>query len=326
MKTSIGRSQLDGATQGHNLSQVHTREECSCRPSESPRLGFFHKMLFFFFFPRHKVYSRPHINLFAARANTKLPLYVSPIPDPLAWKQDDIQHWGTNLNIYAFLPLPLLTGVVKSDAFNKFFLDSRTSTLATKGVVHRSSGGRTSWIPHAVEPAGSASHQEVSQETELLCIHAWRLSKQLVYKAGFSEEVEEIVATDLRRSTACLYQGKSSRFLHWYHWQNIAPCKGTVLQIAEFFLYLCRELKLPEPMIKGCRSVLNHVLSLASTDMAVNRSLAGCLVASRNYSCLGRSHHHNGTCFWFLRALLVRLVNVWNCSQMSTWPGRLAFS
>ena len=30
----------------------------------------------------------PHIALFATRANMKLPIYVLPIPDPMAWKQD----------------------------------------------------------------------------------------------------------------------------------------------------------------------------------------------------------------------------------------------
>ena len=41
------------------------------------------------------------------------------------------------------------------------------------------------------------------------------------------KEVVVVIATNLRRSTACLYQGKWSRFLHWCCGRNIAPCKAT---------------------------------------------------------------------------------------------------
>ena len=78
-------------------------------------------------------------------------------------------------------------------------------------------------------------------------------------KAGFSNEVTEVASTDLRKSTACLYQGKCSRFLHWCHGRNIAPCKATIQQLAEFFLYLYRELKLTVSTIKGYRSAFNDV-------------------------------------------------------------------
>ena len=55
--------------------------------------------------------------------------------------------------------------------------------------------------------------------------------KQLVCKAGFSKEVADVV-------TACLYQGKWSRFLHWCHERNGASCKATAQQLEEFFMYL----------------------------------------------------------------------------------------
>ena len=39
----------------------------------------------------------PHLNLFTMRANDKLPLYVSPVLDPIAWGQDGFQHSWDNL-------------------------------------------------------------------------------------------------------------------------------------------------------------------------------------------------------------------------------------
>ena len=90
-----------------------------------------------------------------------------------------------------------------------------------------------------------------------------------------------MVSLDLRGSTACRYQGKWSGFLSWCRGKNIAPCKATALQIAEFFLSLCRVII---PAIKGYRSALDHVFTLASTDLAANS------VISREIS------HQNGVC------------------------------
>ena len=73
--------------------------------------------------------------------------------------------------------------------------------------------------------------------------------QQLIRWAGFSKEVAETIASDLRRFSACLYQGKWSRFIHWCLERNIFPCKATVLQVAKIFLYLRRELKLSSPAV-----------------------------------------------------------------------------
>ena len=55
-----------------------------------------------------EVYGRPFIDLFTTRANAKLPLYVSTVPGPMAWKQDAFQRQWNNLSVYTFPPFPLL--------------------------------------------------------------------------------------------------------------------------------------------------------------------------------------------------------------------------
>ena len=35
-----------------------------------------------------RVFGRPHLDLFATLSSAKLPLYLSPVSDPMAWKQD----------------------------------------------------------------------------------------------------------------------------------------------------------------------------------------------------------------------------------------------
>ena len=50
----------------------------------------------------------PHVDLFATHLNHKLPLYVSPVPDPKAWDIDALNINWTNLTAYAYPPTALL--------------------------------------------------------------------------------------------------------------------------------------------------------------------------------------------------------------------------
>ena len=113
---------------------------------------------------------------------------------------------------------------------------------------------------------------------------------QLVCKAGYSKEVTGIIATDLRRSTACLYQVKWSGFHHGCPGSNVTLCKATVQQIAEFFLYL-QELGLSVPAIKSCKAAHNHVFTLSGMDLCASS------VQQLQETCLPREiKHQNGTC------------------------------
>ena len=56
---------------------------------------------------------RPQIDLFATRFNNKLPLFVSPVPDPLATAVDALSLPWEDLDAYAFPPAAILGKVVK---------------------------------------------------------------------------------------------------------------------------------------------------------------------------------------------------------------------
>ena len=90
-----------------------------------------------------QVIRRPHLDLFATRANTNLPLYVSPVPDPLAWKQDALHLPWNHLVAYAFPLFTLLHQVISQVA-------PRGSPLAT-GVVRGPSGPSRSRTSRASE-------------------------------------------------------------------------------------------------------------------------------------------------------------------------------
>ena len=55
----------------------------------------------------------PHVDLFATHLNHKLPLYVSPIPDPKAWDIDALNINWTSLTAYAYPPTALLNRVIQ---------------------------------------------------------------------------------------------------------------------------------------------------------------------------------------------------------------------
>ena len=58
-------------------------------------------------------FHRPRRDLFATRYSTRLPIYVSPVPDGAAWAVDALSlNWGT-LQAYAFPPLAILPRVVR---------------------------------------------------------------------------------------------------------------------------------------------------------------------------------------------------------------------
>ena len=56
---------------------------------------------------------RPHIDLFATRFNHRLPVYVSPVPDPAAWAVDALSLSWESLLAYAFPPFPIMAQVLR---------------------------------------------------------------------------------------------------------------------------------------------------------------------------------------------------------------------
>ena len=59
------------------------------------------------------LWGKPHIDLFATRLNNRLPVFVSPVPDPLAESVDALTLDWTGLDAYAFPPPVLLNAVLR---------------------------------------------------------------------------------------------------------------------------------------------------------------------------------------------------------------------
>ena len=141
------------------------------------------------------VFGCPHVVLSATRTNPKLPIYISPVPDPMAWRQATSQHPWDDLLAYTFLALCSSSpGLVKSSAFNKALLGSHHFVLVSDRLVYQSSqpsGGQNSRAPLAVEPAYSASPWEVPSGPGILMSSCLEVTKCPVRKAGFSQGVAD---------------------------------------------------------------------------------------------------------------------------------------
>ena len=59
-----------------------------------------------------RAFGRPHLDLFTTGASNKFPLYVSPVPDLLAWKQDALHLPLDLLDVYTFPTFALLHQVI----------------------------------------------------------------------------------------------------------------------------------------------------------------------------------------------------------------------
>ena len=132
---------------------------------------------------------------------------------------------------------------------------------------------------------------KVSQGSEVAASSHLEIIKRIVHKTGFSKEVGEVVATDLRRFTSFLYQQKWSRFVQWCHGRIMVPCEVTDKQIAEVFQYLLLELKLFIRAIKGYRSALNNVFTLAGIDLTVSKVISRMFSSFKNHVFPERLSH-----------------------------------
>ena len=196
----------------------------------------------------------PHLDLFATRANVKPPLYVSPVPDPIARKQDAFQHSWAHLSTYAFPPFVLIRQV----------LSRVLLSIGLSLILLALCWPQKEWFADLlsllvdepfkllqvwnllVQPHVREFHCSLGT----LCLHVWKLSSDLSEKQGFLG-LAKAAAADLRSSTTALYQSKWFRFFHWCRRRDITLCKASVQQVTEFFLYLCRDLRLSVPVVKG---------------------------------------------------------------------------
>ena len=162
-------------------------------------------------------WNQPQIDLFATRFNNKLPLFVSPVPDPLATAVDALSLPWEDLDAYAFPPTAILVKVVEK------LQDSpcKRIVLIAPGwpnmplfwdLVTMSSQIPLSLpnLPNLLtQPFNQISHRNLTN----LNLHAWLLEQ--VTEQVFSEAVAARIEAPQRGSTRSVYEAKWTIFTKW---------------------------------------------------------------------------------------------------------------
>ena len=150
----------------------------------------------------------PHVDLFTTHLNHKLPLYVSPIPDPKAWDIDALNINWTGLTAYASPPTALLHKVIQNQAM-PLTNHSNSPRLARDALVLGPSAALNR------DPTASPSVDNTVQTIPQLCVPQQPAASQpprLMSRSGqlqeqaFSVEVTERIAAPQQSSTRTIYQ------------------------------------------------------------------------------------------------------------------------
>ena len=204
----------------------------------------------------------PHVDLFATHLNHKLPLYVSPIPDPRAWDIDALNINWTNLTAYAYPPTapsqgdPKDQGMLLPDHRNSPRLARDALVLGPSAALNRdptttpSVNDPTQTVPQVCVP-----QQPPAPEPPRLVSRSGQLQEQ-----GFSVEVVERIAAPQRSSTRTIYSSKWALFEKWCRENLVDFSTPSVKQISDFFMYLYQDLTRRPSTFDGYRTAIVDTL------------------------------------------------------------------
>ena len=213
------------------------------------------------------------MDLFATRLNTKLPLYVSPIPDPQDWAVDALNVPWENLVAYTYPPTALLPKVIQK-------LQSQICRL----LLIAPGWPSKPWFWDLVEMSLDVSRRLPQIQTLLkqpmnnlfhanpasLNLHVWYLG---------AAEVAERIAAPQRLSTRAIYSSKWSVFQRWCMEQQVDFGSPSIGDICNFFWYLFHDLKRCPSTIEGYRTAIADILGDSNLHISSNTNIAR-LIAS----------------------------------------------
>ena len=204
----------------------------------------------------------PHVDLYATHLNHKLPLYVSPVPDPKAWDIDALNINWTNLTAYAYPPSARLHKVIQ-----------KIKQCHCLIIVIAPGWPGMPWFWDLVQlsteiplqlPVSTTllkqSHNYVfhnnSQQLEPPCLvsRSGQLQEQ-----GLSVELTERIAAP-QRSSRTIYKSKWPPFEKWCRENLVDFSTPSVKQISDFFMYLYQDLNRRPSTIDGYRTAIVDTL------------------------------------------------------------------
>ena len=151
----------------------------------------------------------PTLDLFATRWNTKLPLYCSLVPDPMAVMEDAFMHPWDGLEVYAFPPFALIRQVLNrlmGSQYCRMILVAplwphREWFADLLPLLVAQPLGLPQWPRLLKQPLCSRFHTGV----RVLNLHAWKLSsvpsEQRAFREGLRQKLPAVSGDPLLGST-----------------------------------------------------------------------------------------------------------------------------
>ena len=215
----------------------------------------------------------PHVDLFATHLNHKLPLYVSPVPDPKTWDIDALNINWTGLTAYAYPPMALLHRVIQ-----------KIRQCYCLIIVVAAGWPGMSWFWDLVQlsteiplqlPVSTTllkqSHNYVFHSNpQHLNLQAWCLGVDSS-KNKASLWRWQIIASPQRSSTSTIYKSKWALCEKWRRENSVDFSTPSVKQVSDFFMYLYQDLNRRPSTIDGYRTAI--VDTLGPTGHHIAQSL-----------------------------------------------------
>ena len=156
-----------------------------------------------------RVWGSPHVDLFALKCNTKLATYMSPIPEPEAWKVDSLVQSWEGLYAYAYPPTALIR-----QTLNKLILHRAELILIAPLWP------KQEWFPDLLRlsiafplvlpPTAKLLKQSFSQTFSSEASDSKPSRVEVICRSnqarGFSEQVSNRIAVPQRKFTLDLYE------------------------------------------------------------------------------------------------------------------------
>ena len=215
----------------------------------------------------------PHVDLFATHLNHKLPLYISPVPDPNAWDIDALNINWTNLTAYAYPPTALLHKVIQ-----------KIKQCHCLIIVIAPGWPGMPWFWDLVQlsteiplqlPVSTTllkqSHKYVFHNNpQQLNLHAWCLgADNSKNKASLWRWQRELLLLSGHQQGPSTSQSIEK----WCRENSVDFSTPSVKQISDFFMYLYQDLNRCPSTIDGYRTAIVDTLGPTADHIAYNADL-----------------------------------------------------
>ena len=211
------------------------------------------------------------MDLFATSLNTKLPLYVSPIPDPQAWAVDELNIPWENLVAYVFSPTALLPKVVQKLQSQICKIILITLGWPTKPCFFSGDvSGHTKTITTHSHFAETTTEQPMQRQPSIPQSPCVVSKSSTLQEHNFTAEVAERIAAPQTLSTRV--------FQRWCTEEQVDFKNPSISDICNFFWYLFNVLNQCPSTIEGCRTAIAYTLGNTRLNISNNMDISRLIV------------------------------------------------